>query len=447
MNSSDESEFDLCALATSSDVSDDETQVEETNPSSLEESQNVEAKAASSVSIAMSLSFADRMRDLSVTFSALITLGGSMIVPMERLVRSYLIGSLYVIGGRDGGNCTLSSVIRFDCGVGRWESSCPPLGNLARSAGVWTQSFGRYNHAATLHNGSIYVVGGIDMGRDYLSSGERWDGSSLRWTSIAPMQCPRFSPTLTSLGAYGLFAVGGVGESRKFLSSVERYCEADNRWMRMPSMSAQRHGHTTVVYQGSLYVLGGNQNGSSVERLDLDGAEAEKWVPMPPMVTPRRGHVATVVGRYLYVIGGQDDTAVVSSDTDTSGCIALVERFDGVRWSSMQPMSEGRSEHTAVVHEYWIYVFGGIGEKRGEILATAEKYDSSTGEWSGLPPMGHPRWGHTTVAVGDCLYVVGGKGCHGALSSVECFDTVKCQWVKDIPSMPEERLFHKVIAT
>ena len=95
-------------------------------------------------------------------------------------------------------------------------------------------STARYDLAAAVFDGKLYVMGGHD-GQNRLSSVERYDPAKNAWEAVAPMSTAR-SCSAAAVFDGKLYVMGGADDDGNGLSSVERYDPAKNEWVTMASM-------------------------------------------------------------------------------------------------------------------------------------------------------------------------------------------------------------------
>ena len=114
----------------------------------------------------------------------------------------------------------------------------------------------------------------------------------------------------------------------------------------------------------------------------------------------------------IYAIGGFDGRSRYNSIE----CYNPKENS----WSLLPPMTNVRSDGTAVAYGNKIYVIGGFtGE---EILSSVEIYDIHTQEWTFGPSMNTARSGVKAVVYRQKIFVLGGFDGDQRLRSVECLD-------------------------
>jgi len=198
-------------------------------------------------------------------------------------------------------------------------------------------------------------------------------------------------------------------------------------WKSAPPMSRKRTGHSTLVINNHLYVVGGTNKDSYFKineyaQIAPDGS-LSNWTDSEHHLNVGRAfHGVTKVGRYIYAVGG--------SRTNVEGLLDIVERAeinsDGSigKWTLEKHKLNiaRRCVHVTSINGY-LYAVGGFG---GKLLDTVERAkimeDGILGEWEMLTDtMQKQRYVHGVKAIGNRLYVLGGhdqeKGI--GISSVE----------------------------
>lgn len=206
----------------------------------------------------------------------------------------------------------------------RW-SAAPPM----------TRS--RIFHASTVFDGRLYAIGGYPL----TASVETFDG--IEWSPSIDMQQSRAYLTATTY-ASAIYVLGGISGS-SHLTSVERF---DGRaWSFVASLSSPgRVELASAFYQGSLYSIGGSAAGvgaiNIVEKLTCDHNQGttDGWEPSAPLRESRNGHAAVVFNDSIYTLGGYSNGQNMLS----------VEHFDGVRWNDAPGMPIYADNTAAVVY-------------------------------------------------------------------------------------------------
>ena len=186
------------------------------------------------------------------------------------------------------------------------------------------------------------------------------------------------------------------------------------------TFATARSSHTTAVYNGYLYVIGGttiptNQAGAisdiSYAAIGADGTLGTWSSTTTALPQPLIWHASVVNNGYLYVLGGLSTTGGASSSTyyipfQSNGDITG-------SWNNGPSFSAGRSQHSAVVYNNRIYVVGGYD---GSTLTNEVQYSTintsngSLGSWitNAGGSFSTPRNSFGSVAYNGYLYIIGG---------------------------------------
>ena len=206
-----------------------------------------------------------------------------------------------------------------------------------------------------------------------------------------------------------MFVVGGYDGGR-YLDGVWRLADG-GRWVRLPAASGGRlkgtAAHQAVFYGGSLWVLGGEEEGVDKDRNDVwRSADGRGWalVTVSAAWAKRSDHQVVVFGGSLWVLGGSSNGGL--SDVWRSG--------NGVDWDlvTVSAAWAGRWGHQAVVHDGSLWVLGGYGGR-----GLNDVWRSGNGSvWVSVTVAGgrfSERWGHQAVSYDGSLWVLGGYGGRG----------------------------------
>jgi N-acetylneuraminic acid mutarotase len=165
-------------------------------------------------------------------------------------------GAVYVSGGFSNEGPILDVVERYNPSGGTWTASTnlPVPRAAAGSAGL---------------GGLLYVAGGYVPAGDadaVTASVVAFDPTKRTWTSVAPLATARARLRLVATGGH-LYAIGGQSAEDNTLSTVERYDPRSNKWTTVAAMNQDRglpgavavnHGtdHLIVVVGGCQFVSG-----------------------------------------------------------------------------------------------------------------------------------------------------------------------------------------------
>jgi hypothetical protein len=165
---------------------------------------------------------------------------------------------LFLIGGKSHEKA-LSSVESYR--VEGSELVFAKMGSLVQA---------RFDHACCLgFDGHLYVLGGIGLCNDALSSVERCNLERSDWETLPPMRQPRINFAAVATPR-GLFVIGGH-TTKRFLKEVEFYDYEEGRWAEKAPLLHSRCYHSAVLSKdySNITVFGGLSDDNAV----LDSVE------------------------------------------------------------------------------------------------------------------------------------------------------------------------------
>lgn len=251
--------------------------------------------------------------------------------------------------------------------VTRTALNAGPLGSFTQGTALATAQI---YHSSVYHNGYVYTFGGG------ISTG----------------------PFLTDV-TYAPVTNGTVGS-----------------WTQTQPLPVANRWHASVAYNGYVYVIGGVDVGpttSAVVRMASLNANGTvgAWTTTTALPSARFGHSAVVHNGYIFVIGGQDAASAYLAD-------AIVARInaDGTlgSWTPTTAIPSGRYSHGAAAFNGFMYVVGGSvsftpgAQQLTEVYVSAIASNGTLGAWTTTTPLPSGRAKHGVVAVGGHLYSFGG---------------------------------------
>lgn len=274
-------------------------------------------------------------------------------------------------------------------------------------------------------SGSLYAIGGYDLvPQDVV---ERYDPSTNRWETRAPLPSPRWGATAAATADGRIYVFGGrddtEGKALSEFATTFIYEPASNSWTEGPALPYKRSGATAATgVDGSIFVIGGSSSNDPdrittayavlTARVDKLDPVSGTWTIGARMPTPRNWAASTLGLNGIYVIGG------LGEDGRASG---IVEIYDSASdsWSSAATASMPRFLHGAATDQQGrIYALGGqvfLGADWGT-TNNVEVYDPRANEWTEGVPMPSARQDLRAATVSDGrILVVGGSNDTGFL--------------------------------
>jgi len=177
----------------------------------------------------------------------------------------------------------------------------------------------RSGHDTILLNGQLFLMGGStwlnpNLPRTYLN--DVWsspDGQNWTFLGNAPWAGrDRFASVIFN---NQIFVIGGKGHPQSF---ADVWSSPDGiNWIQHPNApwSSFRHGHSALVFNGKIYLIGGGMVTSGFLTNDVwSSVDGTNWVQETASApwSTRMDHVSLVFDGYMWVIGGLDYSGTVS---------------------------------------------------------------------------------------------------------------------------------------
>ena len=239
--------------------------------------------------------------------------------------------------------------------------------------------------------------------------------------------------------AGGVSDTGGIRGTGGFLNNVYYSAEINadgtlSEW-RVANNMPEFLGlglHSSVVYNGMIYVLGGTnmfgpRNVVYYASVNSDGSLGE-WRTTIPMPNKLMGHSAVLYNNRIYVIGGIIRSVGATSDVFW-GEILPDGTIDG--WQKTTPLPHHLFGHRAVVIGRKIFVIGGTdahtlyngdgtppSDVSAEIYSSEILSDGNLGEWQKVSELPKPLTFAGVTATSKNVYVIGGYDGTGISNAV-----------------------------
>lgn len=343
-------------------------------------------------------------------------------------------GYVYVTGGFNG--TTTFSDVQYalictgtNSGVGGCTATAGTLGTWVPATSLPAT---RTNHTAVEYNGFIYVMGGLvdgTAGTTGLYSDIQYapinsDGSLGAWTATTSM--PITNNGHASVVYNGFLYVSG-GDDPSVTPKV-RFARLGTGGSGNPSVwtsagttiATNRTNHTSAVYDGYLYVLGGVQSGSTVASVQSaplsEIGVVGSWSAINGLPITRQDHATVISNGYIYVIGGSGTTGASnviyallckSSNNGVGGCTGAAGTVG--TWTYGSTLPDNRYSVAASVSNGYIYTIGGYSTTQlSDVLYTTVNANGGLGSWTATTSLPIARSGAVSFVANGYLFVLGG---------------------------------------
>ena len=254
-------------------------------------------------------------------------------------------GSLWLMGGMDGGR-QYHDVWRSDNGA-QWS--------LVTASPPWTE---RYGFGAVTFNGLMWLMGGYDrngaLRNDVWSSAQGSD-----WMCAIPAAPWAGRCDLgVVVHADAMWVVGGLRQQPATMCNDVWKSTDGVRWICVAATTpwSPRYSHALASFNGRLYVMGGYDG---TPRNDVwssaDGVAWRQETPSAPW-SPRFRQRAVVWNTTLMLVGGCQSDAACFNDAWTT--------MNGVTWTRATDTAEWSRRHSQriVVHNDAVWLAGGFAD-------------------------------------------------------------------------------------
>ncbi len=321
-------------------------------------------------------------------------------------------GYLYVLGGYDG------TTRRADVQVARLNAD----GTVGPWAATTALPAGRELHASAAQAGRLYVVGGNTGAArlaDVQVAAQSADGTLGAWRQVGMLGTARDGHAALVHAGY-LYVLGGnTGAAR--LADVQvapvRAGGGLGPFTASAAFPNARDGHTAVARQGFLYLLGGyDGTARRAEVLSAPltfGGQVQAWSTTTALPTAAYQSSSVAYNGFIYNLGGSGGSLSASryARINPDGTLGT--------WANATPLGVNRFAHWMVAYNNFLYVVGGYDTNfRNTVHYARINADGSLGTWATTTPFLTARREHKAVAHNGYLYVLGGEN-GGALNSVE----------------------------
>jgi hypothetical protein len=216
-----------------------------------------------------------------------------------------------------------------------------------------------------------------------------------------------------------IYIIGGVNSGTA--QSTVQYAKINangnvGNWSTTTALPAALSDAPATTANGYIYVTGGsttNGNAGAVDtvyyaKINSDGTLGSSWNTGTSMFVngskKRWEHSSLVYNGYLYVIGGQDEAGSILGTVYYS---KLNANGSNGPWSSTNALNTATYDHSTVVANGYAYVIAGAGSN--PVQYAKLNADGTTGTWLTTTTLPGGRAGTGAAVVNGYVYVMGGN--------------------------------------
>jgi hypothetical protein len=303
-----------------------------------------------------------------------------------------------------------------DLGIGNWVTSANNL------------SAGRAFASLIVYNGYLYVTGGACTSAPFYYDNVVYapiysDGSIGPWTTSSnTFTNGRSNHTSVIYNGY-LYIIGGYYNSGSdvYYNDIQ-YAKINldgtiGVWTTNASpFPIARSDHSSAIWNNYVYVIGGNNaavvNNIEYATINSSTHEITGWTAISnPFTSPGiTDHTSIAYNNYLYVIGGYDNSSTYYSNIvyASIGSSGALGTFQNANLSGS--FATTRRNHTSVVNNGYLNVIGGYDGTNplNDVQYAPINGNGAIGAWNSMNSFTNARYGHTSVIYNGSIYVIGG---------------------------------------
>lgn len=333
-------------------------------------------------------------------------------------------GYMYIMGGYNGTATYFNDVqfapINADGTLGAWHYTHNSTDDGTTFVSGFTDA--RYGLGAVAYGGYLYILGG--RGASYLNDVQyapiNADGTIGAWAYATSFVNGRYTLGASVYNGY-LYVAGGKGGSTRYNDTQYAPIYANGTlgaWQTSASFSVARYKNTLVAYGNYLYVMGGTDdtttyNTTQYAKMDPTGMNAPFTTTGATPLPAARNNASTVAyNNFLYVLGGNNNGTTFSSAYNSVAYAPINNDGTIGSWTTSTNTFVGGSTFTngaATVYNGYLYYLGGYsGGASNVVQYAAINSDGSIGTWASTTSLVVAKYGLSAWAFNGYIYEAGG---------------------------------------
>ncbi len=272
----------------------------------------------------------------------------------------------------------------------------------------------RHEAAGVTVGGKFYLIGGRGS-----RPTQEYDPVDRTWTvrGFPPFEVHHFQPVVVDGLVYVVGAFTGNYPNEANVNLVYTWNPETNVWTAVAAIpSGRRRGSAgTVVYDGKIYLVGGNNqghNGGARPWFDCFDPQTNTWSVLADAPRARDHFLASVVGNRLVLAGGRTTTLPNPFDS-TIPEVDVYDFTSGVWKTIAEDIPTERAGTMAVPVGRHVVVVGGESDSMFPAHGDVEALDVYSERWTTLPSLVTPRHSGGIGTFNGCIIAASGSGNQG----------------------------------
>ncbi|KAI8502222.1 hypothetical protein Bbelb_198100 [Branchiostoma belcheri] len=264
-----------------------------------------------------------------------------------------------------------------------------------------------------------------------------------KWACLPPLPKSVMFPGVVTAVINTLYVAGGTLKNESVSNNVYRYDILKNEWVQEPSMLHPRTQFGLVASCTHLYAIGGDSNGTSLSSVEAYNLVKKEWQELCPLPRKMRCHSTVMFNGVIYVLGGEIEN-VLMQRTLSNRVYKYLPNLD--RWFEDLPMQIPRALAMATVLDNAIYIMGGFAELTQNwlsfsdpehVLSATEVFRPQENYWSFGPHLPKEICAAGIVTLKNKIFVLGGEGEGDFWNHILMYDPELAYWMVLPDVLPE----------
>jgi len=253
-----------------------------------------------------------------------------------------LDGKIYVIGGAQDNNSSLSTLEVYDPVANTWDTT---KANMPTT---------RAELCVAAVSGKIFAIGGAPAHNSGPALGvvEEYDPSTDSWLSKTSIPTPRKGAACGVINNK-IYVAGGATSNWVMSNKLEIYDAVADTWTVGENLNTPIYASQGAVLNDTFFVIGGLIGSPWIGQKTVQKYDpfTDNWTNGTNLINERCAHTSNVVNDTIYVIGGDRQHPIVEN----------VERYNPFNqsWKVIDPTPHGMVCHTSCVYDNEIFIFSG----------------------------------------------------------------------------------------